>query len=573
MEMVKHKKSKEGFVFNCFAIQNFLNLSIKPIYPGVYVVKYIIVTGGVLSGLGKGVVTASIGNLLKSQGYSVSPIKMDPYINMDAGTMRPTEHGEVWVTPDGGETDQDLGNYERFMDLEISKDNNLTTGKVYSRVIQKERNLEYDGKCVQVIPHIPLEVIDSIDNIQQRDDSDFVLIELGGVVGDYENLVYLEAMRRMRLERKDVIFVHVVYLPVPGNLGEMKTKPAQHSIRELNSIGIQPDFIVARAPIEVDDVRREKISVSCNVPFKNVFSSPDVSNIYELPVCLEQQGLVPRIVGKLNHEYEKGNLNDWKAMIEKSKNPSRKAKIGIIGKYFDIGSFNLEDSYISVIEAIKHASWHNMTEPEICWLDAKDFEDESALSNLNEYDGVIVPGGFGSSGVEGKINAIKFARENNIPFLGLCYGLQLAVVEFALNVCNIEDAHSTEVKKDCKNPVIDIMPEQKEKLANNDYGGTMRLGNYSAVLKEGSLVRQLYGKEKIEERHRHRFEVNNKYVDELSEKGLVFSGTSPGKELMEFIELPGHKFFLATQAHPEFTSRPLRPNPVFYGFLKAIANK
>ncbi len=536
-------------------------------------VKYIIVTGGVLSGLGKGVVTSSIGNLLKAQGYSVSPIKMDPYLNMDAGTMRPTEHGEVWVTPDGGETDQDLGNYERFMDVEISKDNNLTTGKVYSRVIQKERNLEYDGKCVQVIPHIPLEVIDSIDNIQKKDGSDFVLIELGGVVGDYENLVYLEAMRRMKLERKDVIFVHVVYLPVPGNLGEMKTKPAQHSIRELNSLGIQPDFIVARAPIEVDDVRREKISVSCNVPIQNVFSSPDVKNIYELPVHLEQQGLVPRIVGKLNQEYEKGNLNDWKAMIEKSKNPENNLKIGIIGKYFDIGSFNLEDSYISVIEAIKHASWQNHAKPEICWLDSKEFEDESALSRLNELDGVIIPGGFGSSGIEGKINAIRFARENNIPFLGLCYGLQLAVVEFARNVCNIEDAHSVEVKKDCANPVIDIMPEQKEKLDKKNYGATMRLGKYPAILKENTIVRKLYGKEKIEERHRHRFEVNNDYIDKLSEHGLVFSGTTPGEELMEFIELPKHKFFIATQAHPEFTSRPLSPNPLFDGFVKAILNK
>ncbi|MFW6449934.1 MAG: CTP synthase [Nanoarchaeota archaeon] len=534
-------------------------------------VRYIVVTGGVLSGLGKGIVTASIGNLLRYQGYKVSPVKIDPYINIDAGTMRPTEHGEVWVTPDGGETDQDLGNYERFMDIEISKDNNLTTGKIYSSVIQKERNLEYGGKCVQVIPHIPLEIKEKLENISQRDNPDFVLIELGGVVGDYENLVYLEAMRRLKLEANNVIFVHVVYLPVPGNLGEMKTKPAQHSIRELNSVGIQPNYIVCRGPKQVDEVRRKKISVACNVPFNNVFSSPDVNNIYEIPLSFEKQGILHEILNRFNLEYLEGKTKAWKELIESAKNTERKVKIGIIGKYFDIGDFSLEDSYISVIEAIKHASWHNNVKPDICWLDSKQFE-EGEMDALNEYDGIIVPGGFGSTGVEGKINAIKYARENDIPYLGLCYGMQLAVVEFARNVCNIEDAHTTEVK-DCKNPVIDIMPEQKENMQNNNYGATMRLGGYPAELKEGTKVYELYGKNKVTERHRHRFEVNNNYLKEIEEKGLIFSGFSPDRNLMEFMEIPEHKFFVSTQAHPEFTSRPLTPNPLFDGFIKASIEK
>lgn len=530
--------------------------------------KYIVVTGGVLSGLGKGVVTASIGNLLKSQGYSVSPVKIDPYINVDAGTMRPTEHGEVWVTPDGGETDQDLGNYERFMDVEVSRHNNITTGKIYSSVIQKERNLQYGGECVQVIPHIPLEIKDELKQISERDQADFLLIELGGVVGDYENLVYLEAMRRLKIELDDVVFVHVVYLPVPGNLGEMKTKPAQHSIRELNSLGIQPNFIVCRGPQQVDEVRRKKISVSCNVPFNSVFSSPDISNIYEIPLTLEEQGLVPEILNRFGLDYEKGNMKEWREMIDKIHNSEKKVKIGIIGKYFDIGDFSLEDSYISVIEAIKHASLHNNAAPEITWLDSKTFE-EGNMESLNDYDGLIVPGGFGSTGVEGKINAIQYARENDIPYLGLCYGMQLAVVEFARNVCGIEGAHTAEVDDKCENPVVDVMPEQKEKLQNMDYGGSMRLGNYPAQLKQDTLMASLYGKEEVVERHRHRYEVNNNYLQTLEENGLVFSGFSPDRNLMEFMEIPGKKFFAGTQAHPEFTSRPLRPNPLFFGFIKA----
>ncbi len=533
-------------------------------------IKYIVVTGGVLSGLGKGIITASIGNLLRSQGFSVSPIKMDPYLNIDAGTMRPTEHGEVWVTPDGGETDQDLGNYERFMGIEVSKNNNLTTGKIYSRVIKKERNLEYKGKCVQVIPHIPLEVIENIDEIQKKSASEFVIIELGGVVGDYENLVFLEAMRRMKLERSEVIFVHVVYLPIPGNLGEMKTKPAQHSIRELNSLGIQPDFIVARSPLAVDKVRRRKISVSCNVPISNVFSSPDVSNIYKIPIYLEDQGLMQRILEKFKIDYKTGNLKKWKRMVKKSNNRQDTAKIGIVGKYFDIGSFSLEDSYISVIEAIKHSSWQNNLQPEICWLDSKEFEDNNNLEKIEEYDGIIVPGGFGSGGVEGKINVIRFVREKNIPFLGLCYGLQLAVVEYARNICQLEDAHTTEVKQNCKNPVIDIMAEQKVNVNSKNYGGSMRLGKYPAVLKKDSRVKSIYKKNLVEERHRHRFEVNIDYVNLLQDNGMIFSGKSPDGNLMEFLELPKHKFFIATQAHPEFTSRPLEPNPLFYEFMKSL---
>lgn len=538
-------------------------------------VKYIVVTGGVLSGLGKGVVTSSIGNLLVANGYKVSPIKIDPYINVDAGTMRPTEHGECWVTPDGGETDQDLGNYERFMDLEIPKDNNITTGKVYMSVIQKERNLEYRGKTVQIIPHIPLEVIDRIDEISDRDKSDFVIIELGGVVGDYENLVFLEAMRRMKLQGRDVAFVHVVYLPVPGNLGEMKTKPAQHSIRELNQTGIQPDFIVARSVRAIDEVRKEKLSVSCNVPKENVVASPDVPYIYEIPLVFEKERIVHRILEKFGMEYRNcDKVKEWEALVDKIKNPSKKVKVGIVGKYFDIGDFNLDDSYISVIEAVKSASWHNDAKVEIKWINSKDYEkDPKKLEELKELDGIIVPGGFGGSGVEGKIMTIQYARENNIPFLGLCYGLQLATIEYARNVCGLEDAHTTEIKPDCKNPVIDILPEQKKNIEENNYGATMRLGNYTAVLKKGTLVHSLYGSDEAVERHRHRYEVNPEYIKQIEDKGLLFSGKSPNGTLMEYVELPGHKFFCATQAHPEFTSRPARANPMFYGFISACLKK
>ena len=535
--------------------------------------KFIVVTGGVLSGLGKGVVTASVGAILKAQGHKVTAVKIDPYINIDAGTMRPTEHGEVFVTEDGGETDQDLGNYERYMDENIYKNNSITTGQVYRTVIEKERNLEYEGKCVEVIPHIPLEIRRRLFEAAEKTKSDFVLVEVGGTAGDYQNVLFLEALREMKAEFGNMVFIHVAYLPIPGNLGEMKTKPAQHSVRFLNASGIQPDVIIARAQTLIDDVRREKLSVFCNVNPKSVIGAPDVKNIYEIPLIFEKQGLGEMILTKFGIKYKKGKLKSWEKLIDKSKS-SKKLIIGVVGKYFDIGDFTLEDSYISVIEAIKHACWNNEHGYEIAWINSKKYEsDKEKLEELNELDGIIVPGGFGSSGVEGKMLAIQYARENNIPFLGICYGMQLAIVEYARNVCNLTDANTSEVNNESNNPVIDILPEQVEKLQNKDFGGSMRLGSYDADLLKGSIVGKLYNQNKISERHRHRYEVNPKYIDLLEKNGLIFSGRSPNRMLMEFIELKYHPYFVATQAHPEFKSRPMSPAPVFDGLIKAAIKR
>ena len=540
-------------------------------------VKYIVVTGGVLSGLGKGVVTSSIGKLIQAQGYTVSIVKIDPYINVDAGTMRPTEHGEVYVTDDGGETDQDIGNYERFLDQTLTKKHNITTGQVYLEVIQKERNLEFKGKCVEVIPHIPNEVQRRVKEVAKIDNADFVIIEIGGTVGDYQNVLFLEAFREMNLHTDRVVFVHVVFLPIPSNLGEMKTKPAQHSVRELNSIGIQPDFIITRSTCDIDDVRRNKLSLFCNVHPDSVINAPDLKSIYEEPLIFEKQTLVKKILAEFKLKYKKDTpkMKEWRRFVSKMLKTKKKVKIGIVGKYFDIGSFTLDDSYISVIEAVKHASWKYGLCPEIEWLDSKKLgKGNSALKELKKLDGIIIPGGFGSSGVEGKINAIKYCRENKIPFLGLCYGMQLAVVEFARNVAGMKNAHSTEINPDTKYPVIDLQPEQRELMENSNYGGTMRLGAYPAKLKPNSLVWKLYGKkEKVSERHRHRYEVNPEFIPVLVENGLVFSGVYPKRNLMEFIELKNHPFFIGTQAHPELKSRPLNPHPLFLGFIKAAFGK
>jgi CTP synthase len=534
---------------------------------------YIVVTGGVLSGLGKGVVTASIGKLLQFQGYSVTAIKIDPYINIDAGTMRPTEHGEVFVTADGGEIDQDLGNYERFLGMELDKDHNITTGQVYLNVINKERAGEYLGEDVEVIPHIPEEIKRRIKATGKRTQVDFVLVEVGGTVGDYQNVLYLEAVREMKLEGDAVLFVHVVYLPVPSNIGEMKTKPAQHSIRQLNSLGIQPDFVVGRAEQPLDEPRKRKLSFLCNLEEGAIFSAPDLESIYEEPLIFSQQKLDAQILKRLGLKYRRnGNIARWKAFVDRIKSVKKTVKIGIVGKYFDTGDFSLEDSYISVIEAVKHASFALSVKPEIHWIDSKLFEKGAKLESLKKLDGVIVPGGFGSSGVEGKISAIQYCREHKIPYLGLCLGLQLAVVEFARNMCGLKGAHTTEIDPKTEHPVIDILPEQVDNVSGGTMGGTMRLGAWPAQLTKGSVVHKLYGKDLIKERHRHRYEVNPEYIDILEKKGLVFSGRSPERNLMEFMELPGHPFFVSTQAHPEFTSRPLKPNPCFLGLIRAARN-
>ena len=535
-------------------------------------VHYIIITGGVVSGLGKGITTASIGKLLQLHGYKVTAMKIDPYINCDAGTLRPTEHGEVWVTEDGGEIDQDLGHYERFLDINIPKHHNITTGQVYSVVIEKERRGEYLGKTVQPIPHVTDEIKRRIRKPSREGNYDFILVEIGGTVGDYENVLFLEAVRQMKLEGEKVLFVHVTYVPVLEALGEAKTKPTQHSVKLLREIGIQPDFIVARSEHPLDDVRREKIALFCNIHEEDVISNPNIDNVYALPLLLEEQNLCQKILHKLDLRKDRRNLKPWEEFIEKIRNLEETITIGIVGKYFDIGTYKLSDSYISVIEAVKHAAWNNNYNPGIQWIDSKVFErNPEKLESLDEYDGIIVPGGFGLSGIEGKIETIRYVREHNIPFLGLCLGMQLAVVEYARNVCKLEDAHSTEIKKDTRHPVIDVLPEQVKILQESRYGGTMRLGAYPAILKEGTQVYELYGKRKIYERHRHRYEVNPEYVDILEEHGLVFSGRSPDGVLMEFLELPGHPYFVATQAHPEFKSRPMKPAPLFNGLIKAAA--
>lgn len=537
--------------------------------------KFIFVIGGVMSGVGKGVASASIGKILQARGYKVTAIKIDPYVNVDAGTMNPTEHGEVFVTEDGDETDQDIGTYERFLNQDIYSINYMTTGRVYQSVIQRERNLEYDGHCVEVVPHIPEEVIRRIHQAARKSKADITIVEIGGTVGEYQNILFLEAARMMHLKNpEDVLFIMVSYLPIPEKIGEMKTKPTQYAVRTLNSAGIQPDFILCRSEKPLDEKRRKKLSTFCNVSPKEVISAPDVGSIYEVPVNFEKEKLSQKIIEKLSLKGKKRDLADWKKLVRTLKSVKKEVKIAIIGKYFATGAFILSDSYISVIEAIKHASWANKVRPKIEWLNSDEYEkNPKKLSELKKIDGVVVPGGFGGRAIEGKINVIKFARENKIPFLGLCYGMQLATIEFARNVCGLKDANSTEIKPKTKHPVIHIMPEQVEKLAKKQYGNTMRLGGWPCVLDKNSKSFKVYGKKKIIERHRHRYEFNNTYRDRLTKKGLSLAGLSPDKKLVEIIEIPDHPFFVGVQFHPEFKSRPLSPHPLFVEFIKASIKK
>jgi len=531
--------------------------------------------GGVMSGVGKGVTTASIGKILQSRGFTVTAIKIDPYVNIDAGTMNPTEHGEVFVTEDGDETDQDIGNYERFLNTNIPRENYMTTGRVYQTVIEKERNLEYGGQCVEVVPHIPAEVIRRIKKASQKAKADVTIIEIGGTVGEYQNILFLEAARLMHYKNpEDVMFVLVSYLPVPKNLGEMKTKPTQYAVRQVNAAGIQPDFIICRSHLPLDEPRKKKISLFCNVKKENIISATDIDNIYQVPLNFEKERLSEKIAARLNLKNRKKDLKDWNRMVTSMRNAKKTVRIGMVGKYFATGDFILPDAYISVIEALKHGGFANSVKVKIDWLNSDAYEkDKRRAKELNEYDGVIVPGGFGSRGVEGKIAAIKYARENNIPFFGLCYGMQLATIEFARNVCHIRDANSTEIDADTKHPVIHIMSDQEEKLSKKQYGNTMRLGAYGAILSKDSKSFELYGKRKISERHRHRYEFNNAYRGKLTKKGLVLAGLSPDKQLVEIIELPSHPFFVGTQFHPEFISRPLDPHPLYKGFIKEAKSR
>lgn len=536
-------------------------------------VKYIFVVGGVMSGVGKGITTSSLAHILQSRGYTVTAIKIDPYINVDAGTMNPTEHGEVFVLEDGYETDQDMGNYERFLNTSLSSSNYMTTGSVYQTVIARERNLEYEGKCVQVVPHIPLEVIARIKKAGTKAHADIVIIEIGGTVGEYENILFLEAVRMLKIKHpNDVVTVMVSYVPIPSKVGEAKTKPTQHAVRTLQGAGIQPDFIIARSEKSLDARRKEKISLFCNVREEHVISAPDIDSIYEVPLNFERDHLSSLILNTLNLPEKEQDMQQWTAMVHNLKTSSHPIHIGIIGKYFETGDFVLSDAYISVIEAVKHASCKEHVKPVISWINSTHYEkDPNSVKELLQYDGVIVPGGFGSRGIEGKISALQFCREQNIPTLGICYGMQMMVVEYARNIHRFKKAHTTEVDPKTQYPVIDILPEQKKNIDEKNYGGTMRLGSYPAILQEHTLARSLYTHERIIERHRHRYEVNPEYITVLESSGLIFSGTSPDKRLMEIVELPKekHPYYIGSQFHPELTSRPLRPNPLFIGLVRA----
>ncbi len=536
-------------------------------WPGRSVAKYVFVTGGVLSSVGKGITTASIGLLLKARGYSVTAVKIDPYINVDAGTMNPFEHGEVFVTEDGGETDLDLGHYERFLDTNLSKRNNITTGQVYLSVIEKERRGEYLGKTVQLIPHITDEIKSRIREVARETGADVVLVEIGGTVGDIEGLPFLEAARQMRIEEgfDNTVFVHVALVPVLRTTGEQKTKPLQHSVQELRRIGIQPDIIVARSERPLEEQARRKIALYTNVPLEAIFSNYDVETIYEVPLILEEQGLGSYIARRLGLEDRRPELDAWRDFVRRLKEASRPVRIAMVGKYT-----RLRDSYLSIIEAIRHAAAHLGLRPVLNWYEATLVEQGKLdpRKPVEENDAVIVLPGFGRRGAEGKIAVIREAREAGKPTLGICFGMQLMVVEVARNLAGLEGANSTELDPNTPHPVVDLLPTQRgvERL-----GGTMRLGAHPIRLLPGTLVHSLYRRDIVYERHRHRYEVNPRYVDRLAEAGLDISGYSLDTGSVEFVELRGHRFFVGSQPHPEFKSRPMRPSPLFTGLLRAAA--
>ncbi len=540
--------------------------------------KYIFVVGGVMSGVGKGVAAASIGRILTGKGFNVSAIKIDPYINVDAGTMNPIEHGEVFVTEDGDETDQDIGNYERFLNTNIYRDSYMTTGRVYQAVIERERNLGYGGKCVEVVPHIPLEIKDRIERAVKKTKAEIMLIEIGGTVGEYQNLLFLEAARMMKIAYgSDVAFVMVSYLPVPSLSSEMKTKPTQYAIHTLNAAGIQPDFIIARSSANLDQPRREKIAMNCNIKAEDVISAPDIESIYDVPVNFEKERLGDRILERFGIRPRGKDLVEWRAMIRRIKTAKKEVNVGIVGKYFVSGAFTMTDSYISVLEAIKHAGATNHCKVNIHWLASEEVEKEGAKL-LKQFDGIIVPQGWGTRGAEGKIKTIKYCRENKVPYFGLCYGMQMAVIEFARHVAGLKGANSKEVNPKAPYPVIDVMESQIENIKSGKLGGTIRLGGWPCRLVPGTRMAKIYAKKFgtkriISERHRHRYEFNPKYRELLELKGLTVAGTSPDGKIVEAIEITDHPFFIGTQFHPEYISRPLDPHPLFVEFVKVCLGK
>ncbi len=538
--------------------------------------KYLFIIGGVISGVGKGVASSSIGRILKNKGYSVTAIKIDPYINIDAGTMNPTEHGEVFVLPDGDETDQDMGNYERFLNTDLTSQNYMTTGRVYQSVIEKERSLYYKGKCVEVVPHIPLEVIQRIENAQKKSQAEIVIIEIGGTVGEYQNMLFLEAARMLKIKHpKDVFFGMVSYLPFPAKVGEMKTKPTQTAVRTLNASGIQPDIIIARSALALDYKRKEKISVFCNISPERIIAAPDVESIYDVPTNFEKEGLSTILMSLLGLPKKKAQNKEaleWSNFLKKSHTTKKTVSIAVIGKYFETGDYVFSDSYVSVIEALKYSAYGENCKPVLTWISATDFENgKKPLSALKKFDGVLVPGGFGARGVEETIKVIEYVRKNKIPYFGICYGMQLAIIEIARHVAHLKDAHTEEVHPKTAYPVIHIMDSQKEHISQKNYGGNMRLGSYQAEITPGTIAYEAYQKTSIIERHRHRYEVNTAYADKLEKAGVVFSGKSKDGTLMEIMELSKkiHPFFVGVQFHPEFLARPLNPHKLFTAFIKA----
>jgi CTP synthase len=544
--------------------------------------KYIFVIGGVMSGVGKGITVSSIGAILQSKGFKVNLLKVDPYLNVDAGTMNPVEHGEVFVLDSGLETDQDMGNYERFLNRSLTSDDYITSGMVYKHVIEAERALKYGGKCVEAIPHIRDEIVNRFQKSAKVNKSDITVVEIGGTVGDYQNIMFIEAARVMKvMHPHDVAFVMVSYMPVPSKLGEMKSKPTQNAIRQLYSYGVNPDIIIARSEVPMDQKRKEKIAISCSLPVEQVISAPDIESVFDVPLNFEKDN-ISQIILQLLHLRKKKNetgMGPWEKFANVVKNTKDTVDIAIVGKYFNTGDFVLTDAYVSVLEAIKYSSYKLGKKAVIHTVNARDYEGENKhkadFKALEKYDGIIVPGGFGESGIEGKLAVIQYAREHKIPYFGLCYGMQLMVIEYARNVLGLKDANTAEINPNSKNLVINIMEAQKKLLEECNYGGSMRLGAYDANLENGTIAYEAYGQDVIQERHRHRYEVNPEYIEQLTDAGLVFSGKSPNGILMEIAELPKnkHPFFLGTQFHPEFLARPLAPHPLFTEFIKAAIKR
>lgn len=530
--------------------------------------KYVFVSGGVVSGLGKGITAASLGRLLKSRGVKVTMQKLDPYLNVDPGTMNPYQHGEVFVTEDGGETDLDIGHYERFIDESLNKYCNVTAGKVYYQVIENERNGVYAGSTIQMIPHITNMIKDKIRLNAETNEAEVAIVEIGGTVGDYESLPFLEAIRQFTIEEgyANCMYIHVALIPFITPSNELKTKPAQHSVKELLSLGIQPDILVCRCDRPLGKEIKQKLSLFCNVKLDCVIENTNMPSLYEVPLALEEEGLAEQVIKRLKIQCKEKDMHDWEDMVQRSKKLSHRTQIALVGKYIE-----LQDAYISVVEALKHASIYNDTKLEIKWIDSEDITEKTAGTLLKGADGIIIPGGFGSRGIEGKINAARYARENKVPYLGLCLGMQIAIIEFARNVCKLDKANSKEIDASTPYPVIDFLPGQNE---YSMLGGTLRLGKYPCKLKAGTKAYGVYQEEMISERHRHRYEVNNEYREVLSQNGMIFCGTSPNDSIVEMIELPDHPWFVACQFHPEFKSRPNRPHPLFMGFMHAaVAQK